>query len=594
MMAKCLVVEDQPQNLYLLKSLLEGNGFEVETAVNGLDALEKAQKKPPELILSDILMPVMDGFTLCRAWMQDERLRNVPFVFYTATYTDPKDEELALSLGAARFIIKPMEPDQLVIIIRDVLDDFTLGTLSARVVQADEEPVFLKKYNQRLIQKLEDKMLKLEEANKRLTALYSASTRLVMFRPIRELVTKALSILLNALQYSSANYFEYDEATKEFHLLTAVDTQELTDEQFAELQQKLVFKLGEERGLVGLVGQNREPLVLSSPMQDPRWLPVDTSIRAALFIPVVYEDKLLGVASFFCKRRYNFSTNHVRDVMTLINTLAIAAENARLYTMQRNYANQLEDEVAARTTQLQEALEKAKSADRLKSQFISDINHELRTPLTNIKLYLGLLDQGREENRQRYMDILSRETDRLQLLIEELLDISTLDQGNSARLILVETDLNGLVGELVSDRGRLAAEKSLTLDFYAEPDIPTVLADPRLLFQVLANLYSNAINYTPAGGAVWLRTETAVSNGTTWATFSIKDTGLGVSDEEKPHIFQRFYRGTAGKKSTAPGTGLGLAICQEIMNRHNGRITIESMLGQGSKFTLWLPLVQAA
>src|SRR5262245_42100037 len=108
-MKKILIVDDQERDLYLLKTLLGAHGYQVVEAVNGAEALRFATANPPDVIISDILMPVMDGFSLCREWKKDEELRDIPFVFYTATYTDPKDEEFALSLGAARFIVKPVE-----------------------------------------------------------------------------------------------------------------------------------------------------------------------------------------------------------------------------------------------------------------------------------------------------------------------------------------------------------------------------------------------------------------------------------------------------------------------------------------------------
>src|SRR4030067_3315196 len=99
-MIKLLIVDDSQPDLYMLETLLKGNGYQVATASNGVEAIEKARRDPPALIISDILMPEMDGFTLCRLCKQDATLNRIPFVFYTATYTDSKDEELALSLGA--------------------------------------------------------------------------------------------------------------------------------------------------------------------------------------------------------------------------------------------------------------------------------------------------------------------------------------------------------------------------------------------------------------------------------------------------------------------------------------------------------------
>jgi CheY-like chemotaxis protein len=117
-----LIVDDKANNLYLLRVLLKGHGFQVDVAHNGREALEKALQSPPHLIISDLLMPEMDGYELLRRWKADDRLRSVPFVVYTATYTEPKDEELALQLGADAFIIKPTEPEPFMRQVREVLD----------------------------------------------------------------------------------------------------------------------------------------------------------------------------------------------------------------------------------------------------------------------------------------------------------------------------------------------------------------------------------------------------------------------------------------------------------------------------------------
>jgi response regulator RpfG family c-di-GMP phosphodiesterase len=167
-MKKILIVDDQEQNLYLLKSLLEGHGYQVEKATNGVEALELARVSPPELIISDILMPVMDGFTLCQNWTKDEQLKNIPFVFYTATYTDPKDEALALSLGAARFIIKPVEMEEFISIIEQVISEVEKGVLAVPREPYQEGITYYRMYNESLIRKLEDKMLELEKANRAL------------------------------------------------------------------------------------------------------------------------------------------------------------------------------------------------------------------------------------------------------------------------------------------------------------------------------------------------------------------------------------------------------------------------------------------
>ena len=173
-----LIVDDNEQNLYLLQVLLEGNGYRSLRAKSGNEALEIAIANPPDMVISDILMPGMDGFALCRQWKSNEKLKSIPFIFYTATYTDLKDEEFSLSLGAARFIRKPAEPSQFIEIIRDVLEEYQRGVLVETTDNLNGEEVFLKKYNEALIRKMEDKLLELEKTNRKLSETIQTSKEL--------------------------------------------------------------------------------------------------------------------------------------------------------------------------------------------------------------------------------------------------------------------------------------------------------------------------------------------------------------------------------------------------------------------------------
>lgn len=163
-MQRILIVDDMPDNLYFLEVLLKGNGFEVVSAANGAEALVMAREAAPDLIISDILMPVMDGYTLCREWRSDEVLELIPFIFYTATFTEKKDEELALSLGADRFLVKPMEPESLMAVVREVLAGPTVSSNRA----LPDDTGMLREYSEVLFRKLEKKMADLERANREL------------------------------------------------------------------------------------------------------------------------------------------------------------------------------------------------------------------------------------------------------------------------------------------------------------------------------------------------------------------------------------------------------------------------------------------
>ena len=153
-MTRALIVDDKLDNRYLLRSLLQGHGFTIVEANNGAEALAEAERSAPDLVISDLLMPVMDGYTLLRAWKTHAGLGTIPFIVYTATYTDPKDEQLALDLGADAFIIKPAEPDAFMDQVQKILAQAQAGALPMRPPSSDEEST-LKLYNEVLIQKLE-------------------------------------------------------------------------------------------------------------------------------------------------------------------------------------------------------------------------------------------------------------------------------------------------------------------------------------------------------------------------------------------------------------------------------------------------------
>jgi CheY-like chemotaxis protein len=167
-MINILIVDDKTENIYLLQSMLDTNGFKTITARNGAEALGLMRNNIPDLIIADILMPVMDGFTLCRECKKDELLKNIPFFFYTATYIDAKDEEYALSLGADRFILKPQEPDVFLKIINDFLEEVKKKNIHPKKIVQQEETIVLKEYNEVLIRKIEDKMLQTEKSEKEL------------------------------------------------------------------------------------------------------------------------------------------------------------------------------------------------------------------------------------------------------------------------------------------------------------------------------------------------------------------------------------------------------------------------------------------
>jgi response regulator RpfG family c-di-GMP phosphodiesterase len=323
-MNKILIVDDLPQNLYMLEILLQTNGYEVHQATNGIEALELAHKDPPEMIISDILMPGMDGFSLCRAWKTDEDLKDIPFVFYTATYIDPKDEKLALELGAERFIVKPMEPDAFLAILKEVIQQQESKEHVVKQQTIEQSEDFFKEYNEALIRKLEDKMLDLQRSNKRLNSLYKVSCEILSVKSQAELVHTILRAIVESTGYQQTNYFVLDETQNKLVLLDLVGYSEAS---ISELKGKLSFNFGDPKGIAGMVAQTQKLINIPDTTKEVNWIPIDPLIKSAFFTPVLFGKKLFGVIGLFSSKPNDFSPEDEHDIVTLANSLAMAFEN---------------------------------------------------------------------------------------------------------------------------------------------------------------------------------------------------------------------------------------------------------------------------
>lgn len=166
-MTHVLIVEDHEENRNLLKMLLEANGYRVTAAGDGLEALAAARRDPPDAVVSDVLMPTMDGFALCRAWMQDAGLRAIPFIFYSGTYVHPDDEQFAMALGAVRYLIKPVEAEVFLRELHAVLQQWAGHAAPAPASPLDDATSHAL-HESALARKVEDKMAQLEAANRKL------------------------------------------------------------------------------------------------------------------------------------------------------------------------------------------------------------------------------------------------------------------------------------------------------------------------------------------------------------------------------------------------------------------------------------------
>ncbi len=230
--------------------------------------------------------------------------------------------------------------------------------------------------------------------------------------------------------------------------------------------------------------------------------------------------------------------------------------------------------------------ERLRELDRLKDEFVALVSHELRTPLTSIIGYIQLLRDERASglDTDHFAEVIERNAERLLRLVGDLLFLSQMQSGRLA-LELRDTDLAGLAAEAVEEARPEAAGQQVDLTLSAAP-VPRVTVDPIRIAQLLGNLVSNAVKFTPEGGMVEV---TLAADGGD-AVLSVADTGIGIQAADRDRVFERFFRTEAATQRVIPGSGLGLTISRAIVDAHQGTITVRSDGEHGSTFTVRLPL----
>ncbi|HPV08232.1 MAG TPA: GAF domain-containing protein [Aggregatilineales bacterium] len=304
--------------------------------------------------------------------------------------------------------------------------------------------------------------------------------------------------------------------------------------------------------------------------------------RALLVMPLQIVERRIGALLMAFNEPHNFDDDEVAWAEQVAELTALAIAKAQAYAV-------LEERVAQRTAELMQANQRLLEMGRLKDEFVSNVSHELRTPIASIKLYHHLLT-ARPEKQAAYLERLHRETDRLEMIIEDLLYLSRMDQGEAA-LQLAVIDVNKLVSLYLTDREPLAERRDLTLKARLGSNVPLASGDTLALGRAIDVLLTNALTYTPPGGEVIIQTNFRERDGVRGVEIRVCDSGPGIPPEERSRIFERFFRGQAGRASGAPGTGLGLAIARQIVERHGGLMMLDDSCheGQGACFVIWLP-----
>jgi signal transduction histidine kinase len=226
--------------------------------------------------------------------------------------------------------------------------------------------------------------------------------------------------------------------------------------------------------------------------------------------------------------------------------------------------------------------------DRLKDEFVATVSHELRTPLTSMMGFLEMIREGEAgqltDEQKRFLAIVYRSSERLQRLVGDLLFVARLD-ASGLQLQFADVRVHEVVGEVVESSSALARARDIELTTELQ-EVPPVWADRERLSQLVSNLVSNAIKFTPSGGTVVARTFSEGGD----AVIQVEDSGIGIPEGEQDRLFQRFFRSSTATEQAIPGTGLGLVIARAIAESHGGSIGVRSARGEGTCFTVRLPM----
>lgn len=546
---KILVADDNAQNRYMLEHLLRASGHECVSAANGREALDRLRAGSFDVVVSDILMPVMDGFQFCREAKADQATAAIPFVFYTATYTEPGDVEFGLQLGAAHYLIKPSEPD----VILAALGNLRRGPAPAAAAPQQDE--YLAQYNARLVQKLESKMLDLERANTDLLRTNLALSDEIGRRRAAEQGASASLVLQQATLESTAD-----------GILAVSD-----------------------RGRI--LAWNRSFLEL--------WgLPVGEAPSGTI-------DQLIaricgtGAESAACTEQWRQATGGTATSGATVMHLAggriverltrpmpvVDGRGGRVWTFRDvTERHRAEESRRAMQTQLFEQ-QKMEALGLLAGGVAHDFNNILTAILGRTTLAATMIDSAHPA-QQSLADVV-RAGQRAADLVRQILTFARHQEPirQVMRLEPVVNDAMKLAGST------LPASVKLVVELGA--DVPTARIDPTQLHQVLLNLITNANHAMKGHGRVQvtLGALTAPGEGPIelrpgrYAVITVTDSGPGIDGSLRQKIFEPFFT----TKPAGQGTGLGLAVVHGIITGFGGHVDVVNAPGAGAQFRIFLP-----
>jgi len=330
-------------------------------------------------------------------------------------------------------------------------------------------------------------------------------------------------------------------------------------------------------GVVGRSLRTQEPQLVLDVASDPDYIEGVPGIRAEMVIPLIHREHLIGALNLETTKPEQF-TREAFDFLSMIAShVTVAIDNAQLYQVSQQQLDEMH-RLYMRISEL----------EQLKTDMIRIAAHDLRNPLGIVKGYTALLIEDRESltpDQFAFVQAIDDAGEKMLKIIRDILSLQRVEaMQNKANCD--EIDLSDMVRELAGGHSVRSRQKAQTYHLVV-PDTPVAICvDQGQVREAVDNLIGNAVKYTPNGGSVTIELKTVGER----AVFEVRDTGLGIAEEEHARLFQPFFRASNARASNIEGTGLGLHLVKNIIERHGGKMRFQSALGKGSTFGFELPL----
>ena len=538
---RILIIEDNPEMAELMRNMLSPVRCQIQDVRSGEEALDFMRQEAEaghetDLVLLDIMMPEMDGYEVIARLKADPLLKKTSVIMTTAL-DSISDKTLGLGMGADDYITKPFDPQEL------------LARIDAVMRVRRSEKALLRR-------------------NQELAALIEIGRVVTSSLDMDEVLEATIKGIREILQVEAGSLVLVDEETDRLVFRTT----------FTPEQGWVAGRTIEPgRGIVGHVVQTGETKLANDVDLDPHFsaeVDEETGLtaRAILCVPLTIRDRVIGAIAVINKLNGAFTNQDQELLQAMAASVAVAVENANLYSELADFAEELERSQA----QLVQA-EKMAAIGRL----AASIAHEINNPLQAIHNTLHLsLHKGLEvDKRLHYTGLAQAEVQRLIEIVQRMLDFYRPSRGGAE-----PTDINSILENVLTLAQKRLEHGNVRVNTHLAPKLPPVPMVADQITQVFLNVIINAIEAMPSGGDLDL--ETALSKDGEWALVRFHDTGAGMSAEEIANLFEPFYT------TKTDGTGLGLAISYGIIERHGGTINVSSQPGQGTTFVVKLPMRQ--